>query len=485
MSKSAIKYLAIAILYRLTLVVVISYSINSISSEERIINQYFGFKANDYGYFIPPAENLYSKGLYSYRDNTPYAGRMPGYAALYLSIRPFANQTNTLFLIILIQTILGGIGAFYLAKSAYILFKHKRAFIIAYLLSFLYPVSVFFDYQTMTEGLSISLLSIAIYVTIKGIQQSKLWMLAFAGLLLTWIVFLRPFLGLLLPSWGLYILWKTQSDMLGKLKTAAVFSIPFILMIGAWTYRNHIQFNQFIPLQTPGHISYGKIYSKGWGEIRKLIRAWGGETAYFEPGSEAEWFRKDVAADKMPVATNFYDNKPFSEEDMVALRALYKEFLSNAGYDSILDQKIIDIAKNHFVALKQQQSFSDKAKSQLLPLRNMTLRFGSAYMPPLLNTHIDKLLRIIFSLSYLAILLMAIWGLIIQFKSTSFLFIPIIANILGLLYVSTIFEFRYFLTTMPFAFLVATASIIWVYENLNPLKRNVLRLFSKIHSHKN
>ena len=173
----------------------------------------------------------------------------------------------------------------------------------------------------------------------------------------------------------------------------------------------------------------------------------------------------------MPVSASFFYNKPFTESDMQNLKTLYLEFLSKPGYDTVIDQKVINLANKHLTVLRTQQNFLDKIKAQILPLRNLTLRYGSAYMPNILKTvYIDKVVRIIFSLSYLCCLFFGIWLLVAKLKIGILLFIPVLSVIIGLLCVSTIFEFRYFLTCMPFLFLMATGGILWFYDKLNHLR---------------
>jgi len=455
MRRKTLILISIAVLYRISLVVIFSHSVNDIVPE-KTITSYFGTKANDYGYYIPPAEKLFTEGNYSYRDNIPFAGRMPGYAFLYLLFRFFSSPETAILLVIFFQTIIGAIATVLLAKSSEIIFPHRHSFLITYIIGFLYPASIFFDYQTLTEGLTISLISIAIYFTISFFKKQSLYTIFIAGLLLVWAFFLRPFIGILFPIWGVVILYRTKGVCSQKLKYGIVWAIPFLVITGSWTLRNYYQFQQFIPLETSITTSYGKIYSKGWIEIRSLIAGWGGEAAYFEPNSEAEWFRKDTSNSNPPLTMSFYQNNPISKDELIDLKKDYQTFLTTPGYDSILDTRIVLNASLLNQKLKENQTFFTKVKIQLSRVQKVTIRFGSAYMPNLFNNKVDFLFRAFFSLSYFACLLFAVIGLIINTKKYGLLALPVIVQLIALLYVSSILEFRYFLTMMPFITLLAT-----------------------------
>ena len=115
---------------------------------ETAVKQGFGLIANDYHYFIDPAEQFYQTGEYSLQPGVPFAGRMPGYGIFYLLFRFFLSVEGANFMMIRTQAVRGGIGAYALARAAELYFKRFTAFVIVFCIGFLYPVTAFFDYQT-------------------------------------------------------------------------------------------------------------------------------------------------------------------------------------------------------------------------------------------------------------------------------------------------------------------------------------------------
>lgn len=64
-----------------------------------------------------------------------------------------------------------------------------------------------------------------------------------AGAALTWAFFLRPVLGVWLPTAGVFLLLRKA-----KLSALLIFSLPFALAEGSWTFRNWQVYRDFRPL---------------------------------------------------------------------------------------------------------------------------------------------------------------------------------------------------------------------------------------------
>lgn len=458
----------VAIAWRIALVFLFSWPVADLTPD-KVIAPGFGMISNDYNYYFIPAENLYSEGEYTYRNDLPFAGRMPGYAVFYLLFRFFFSQEGTNLMMIVAQAVLGGLGVYALARASEMFFRRKDAFWITFALGMLYPVSAFFDYQTMNEGLSISALSFCLYFLLVGLEKRHWIYLILAGLMLTWAFFLRPFLGVLVPLLALYVLWARSGSVGARLSVTTLFVLPFMLILGAWNVRNYQQFGKVVVMQTGGEESYGKIYSRSWAQIRALIVLWGGEAGYFEPHSEAEWFRIDRSDRPLNAPEHIYDYGCFTAEEMQELKKDYQQFHYSEGFDTLLNNQVAERAAAYAQCFKERRSFTDKVSQIQRFVRNGVFRSGSSYMMNLPNPVIDKMARLLFLGGYYLIIL-ASMALIFIRPRFGILLIPSALLLLSLLWISPIIEHRYFLTTFPFLILGATASLVVLLDVFNRRK---------------
>jgi len=459
---------AVAVAWRIVLVFVFSSSVAELQPD-RIIAPGFGMIADDYGYFINPAEKFYQEGNYSYRHDLPFAGRMPGYAVFYLLFRLFLSQEGANLMMIVAQAILGGLGVYALARTAEIFYKSEGAFWITFALGMLYPVSAFFDYQTITEGLAISSLSFSLYFLVRGMEKRHAGLLVLSGLFLTWSFFLRPFMGVLVPLVTLYVLWSYPGRLPVRLSRAVVFLLPFMVLMGTWNIRNYHQFGKVVLMQTSGEESYGKIYSKSWAKVRGLIVLWGGETAYFEPNSEAYWFRIDRGDDPLNAPAHIYAYNCFTESDLKELKLEYQQFHYSEGFDTTQNLRVAALAEQYIECFKERRSTTDKFRHIWRFVGNAVFRSGSSYMLPLSNTMLDRVMRLLFFGGYYFILLIAFSSVFVRPKTWIFLCAPVLM-LLSLLYISSIVEHRYFLTALPFIVLAASGGILEVTQRFNRKK---------------
>jgi len=460
--------IVVAVVWRIILVFAFSSSAAQLMPDQMILPG-FGMLANDYGYFINAAENFYQTGNYSYRDDLPFAGRMPGYAVFYLLFRLFLSQEGANLMMIVAQAILGGLGVYALSRAAEIFYKSESAFWITFALGMLYPVSAFFDYKTITEGLATSSLCFSLYFLVSGMDRKRAWLLVLAGLFLTWSFFLRPYMGVLIPLMALYVLWNYPGKFPLKLSRGVIFLLPFIVLLGAWNIRNYQQFGKVVIMQTGGEESYGKIYSKSWVKVRALVTLWGGEAAYYEPNSEAHWFRLDTSDGPLNAPAHIYDYGCFSENDLRELKREYQQFHYSEEFDSTLNMQVANRAAAYIQCFKERRSTTDKIQHVWRFVRNAVFRSGSGYVAPLSNNLVDKAVRLFLMGGYYFILVMAVLAAFIRPRYSIFLIAPLI-QFLGLLYISSTIEHRYFLTTLPFMMMGATGGIIGVYQWLQRRK---------------
>ncbi len=457
-------FMVTAVAWRLLLVFIFSSQI-TYTDPDNAIAPGFGFQAVDYYYHITPAENLYQNGHFRIHEDKPFAGRMPGYSAFYLFFRIWMSQEMASVMMIVTQALLGGLGAYTLARAAEMFFQRRSAFLIVFGLGILYPVSAFYDYQTLSEGLAISMTSVMLYCLMRGLRAAPVKWFLLAGALLAWIIFMRPYLGVLLPVMGLFLLWQVPG-WINKFKYAIVFALPFGLALLAWNVRNYHEMGKVVIMEASVTESYGKAYSRAWMSIRSLIGAWGGEALYFEPASEAEWFRIGKSDKPLQLPERVYAAACFTPEDLQNLKRDFQEFHNAVGMDEEMQQHIVQTANSYRRCYVDQRSSFETWMIKANTIKRGTLRSGSSYMPPLASTTIDRLFRLKYLGMYYLLLGSVLLGAVFSRKGW-FWILPAIALFIGVMKVTSIFEHRYFLTLMPFAIMGFTGFFYQTEKWLN------------------
>jgi len=286
-------WLFYAILFRVLLLLYFLFQAYELQPE-RIIESFI-IRQNDYYMLLGVVDNFFTTGVYEVYANSgePFAGRLPGYSFPYLILQWIFGKSLALKLLIIFQILFSAIAALLAGKIVQEYTNSKLGFIIglhAYLLS---GALLHFDLFTLSESFSFSAL-VTFFFFWNRYQNTKAnKYLLLAGLFLAWAIFLRPFLGLLLPYFCTRILWTNRNSIYLILRKGLIFISFFIFFESAWIIRNYIVFDKLILLQTSLPDSYGEngIYNSGAVASHiYLVRAFGGDNAEFRTGSEAWWF---------------------------------------------------------------------------------------------------------------------------------------------------------------------------------------------------
>jgi hypothetical protein len=261
---------------------------------DRVIDPFF-IKQNDYYMFLGVVDNFFETGVFEiYRDSgVPFAGRMPGYSLPYLILRVLFHKIIALQLLALIQIFLSAIAAFCIGKITQLYTNSKLGFWVGLHLYLFSGALSYYDVFTLSESFSFSALVIFFYFWTKYFWERNIHYLWIAGLFLTWAIFLRPFLGLLLPYCAIRLLLFFDCKLNLLIKPLLLFFLSFIIIESIWIVRNYKELGRFIPLQTSLPESYGEngIYNSGSIAAHVyLVRSLGGDNAEFREGSEGWWF---------------------------------------------------------------------------------------------------------------------------------------------------------------------------------------------------
>jgi hypothetical protein len=246
---NGIVWMSIIIFLKLLLTL---FFITFFTPEQSSFPGFWGNFANDtFGYIDPSEEFLKSfdfKYFFSYR--------MFGYTLPYIIIRLFFNQSTTLNILILIQTIFSAFSLYCLGLLTFQIFKNKVLFLVTLIVYFSIPIISFYDIFLLTESFTTSSLIISLYFLFKG--ESKINYL-FSGLFITWSIFLRPvcFPIVLLFLFYIYIR-HTKKSLYRFIKLGFLFLLPLIVFESVWIIGN-LKYNNILTFTSPS--TFAPIYA--------------------------------------------------------------------------------------------------------------------------------------------------------------------------------------------------------------------------------
>lgn len=414
------------------------------------------FITKDYNYFLKPVEYFYKIGIISYDGVSNFAGRLPGYWLPYLILRFFFTKKISIILLIIFQIILSIISNLLFSLLVYRKTKNEILFWISI---FIYSSNFFllpFEYMTMTESLSVSTSVIGFYYFNKFYQNYRLNInyLIISGFMLAWMMFLRPFLIGFYCIPILFLLFKKE------FKYVILFVLPIVTMEVCWVTRNYLIMDKIIITVTPANESYNKIYSKSWLQIRKLIRSWGEETAYFEENSLAHWFRrKNDNRDIEKILPKYVlNNVKYTKKQILNLRLKYIKFINDPTQkdNSKIDLEIAKTARDYRLEYIRN-NYIRHQYNLWSNLKFMFFRSGSPYLSIPKNKKalyfIIKTYGLIYYLTFTILGLFFIFkGLLNKNRKYYTIAFSIISFLLLFIYYFDLNEARYFL--MPFTVLI-------------------------------
>jgi len=263
----------------------------------------FYTNAGDDGQYIGYSENLYKTGEYFYDFGKTgvkdYFFRMPGITFLYYPLRFFFNQAITINLVVIIQVLLSTIATLKFIELINKYFKVNNLLFLFF--SVFYAYTAFLDASLMTESLALSSLLLCFYYLEKAlsveIKKSSFKFLFFSGFFLTWMIFLRPFM---IPF--LLLLVGTVFIKKRKVIYCFIFTLPFLLIDGAWLYRNYKNHNEFIVLQNS--MNWIENGNKSLPAKMNFIQSFGFTAVNFEENSESTWFNNRFEARSVKIPPN-------------------------------------------------------------------------------------------------------------------------------------------------------------------------------------
>jgi hypothetical protein len=194
----------------------------------RFIN-FFVYKASDYNYFIGSAERYFEYGYMSFLgEGHPFGGRMPGYGFPYILLRFFMHSSQALTVMIIGQILFAAFAIYLLAKACMMLTQSAIIFYVSFFLFALLNATTGFDIQTMTESFAVSCSCAFLYFFAQYmLANHQLKYLFYAGFFMMWMIFLRPFMGVLIFIIPTYLLLN-DGALLHQLKRKFILGSLFL-----------------------------------------------------------------------------------------------------------------------------------------------------------------------------------------------------------------------------------------------------------------
>lgn len=385
-----------------------------------------GVFLNDTPSYLGSVENWIDNGVYSPDF------RLPGYGAIYAPFYYFFSKTTALNLFILFQVLCAALSTYIIALIARNVFGNDKYFYLTFILYTISSNANVYDGWLITESLSTSFLVFSIYTFFKYLDTEKSIWLGLSGLINAEIVFLRPVFAPILLIFLFVLIWQVYKRKKKILKAVLIFLIPFIIIDGAWIYRNYVKYDEVFLLTRSGHsplLTKSVIYP-----IFNFYQSFGGIMGAWSHDVPHIWF----ATEENPRVTiqipeEIYTSQ-FNRDSLFLLQKLVREFQTDTSRDPFaaddaLKNKITLKLNKYSQSIKEEKPYIYYVQSRwtyfkrfLRPLGSYNIRIKNMGIGEMLsneNTNFrfdDLILKLFYSFYYLFILFVGFLGIFFLLK---------------------------------------------------------------------
>jgi hypothetical protein len=444
------------------------------------IEGFWGYTGGDTSEYLSGTENLLKNGTY-YPDF-----RMPGYAVLYLPLLFFFSKATACNLLIIIQMLLSGISVYILALTVKNLFKSNGLF---YFVFYLYAISSYvnlFDADLFTESLTVSVLIFSFYFFVKYFDGHETKFLLFSGLLLTWVVFLKTVMIVILGAFCILIIADSIRKK-RKLQVTLLFLLPFIVFDSLWIVHNYKLHKSFIPLTSMIPPSWENSYIF---PADNFVASWGGNFIWWDTKAEIRWFgmywgkSKPANPEKNDISLpdNIYTSK-FNIDSLETLRRIIILLNTDTAMPDAQQKIYYKFLVNKFnlytQSVKQEKPMLYYVIAPLKILKTFLIHSGTYNLfgkPSNQLNKVEYLVKIFYSMFYILTLflggigILLLWKSILRFSVMSL--IPVIPAYIIIIHPLVIraSEYRYFVPAFPFMLVCAIYTVYYLfYKFIKPI----------------
>jgi hypothetical protein len=431
----------------------------------------WGRTSGDTASYIDPVDNLLSTGRY-----TPDF-RMPGYAVPYLAFRLCLGPVASLNSLLVLQVLLSAISVVALAVLATRAFPTVRE---AEMWTFwAFSVSTYtavYDAYLLTESFATASLILAVSLLLAARERRSLPLYAVSGLLLAWMIFLRPALGGLLPLLVAWLGITCPHRQRARLAPAlGLLVVPFLLADGAWIVRNWRTHRVFMPLAP----RFAPYYTDLDLSLFRFLQSWGGSLVHWNPTAEIIWFehmktpgyaapREAVEAISFP--EDIYTSR-FSYADLVRVRAellALRDPKLPLSEHNAMEARIATELQSYAESIRTEKPLVYYVKAPLRLLRRFLVHSGTQNLIGRRfweSSVLERVFRLGMTLLYWAVLaffvVAVVWLTLTRRWTPGSALVSVIVVYVVFVHV-VLFrtdESRYFVPAYPFVLCLGTASV--------------------------
>ena len=426
-----------------------------------------GKQGGDTASYFVPIDNLFKHGQYTYLLHylPAYAGRMPGYGAVYGLMYLILPKEFVYAAIILLQMTLAYVALYYMGRLTLVITQRKSVAYAAMLVWAISPFAAQADMYLLTESFAASALVIALWFLVKGLGSGSLSAILIAGIWTAWLVFLRPILSLVPLIWITTIFLDTTHCTLPQKRRLSLQLLLFILPLAtieiAWTSRNYLIYNQIIPLQSDTWA--GNKVTASYKAAMRYAAAVGDEPVPWNMNSIMGWMISTHAPVDNPLLRDTWRLvPPASADSLTWARQQFQLLHLRKADSSSRDAQLAAALTRWEVASQHKRPLLYYCVAPARLIYYLTIAHGASGLfawPYEEMSQWQRLLRWFFALLHLGIVSCGLWGLATWSSSSLSLKLvrfPLAFVLIMLVLVFKQVESRYFAPVYPLAILVAS-----------------------------
>ncbi len=456
-----IKWLLIILGVKLMMFVYFTVQFNRHARESQI-HSVIAVAMGDTRNYYEPAEIFAHQGFY------PSMCRMPGLLPVYVPFSFLFGQETAFVCVVVVQFLLSVLSVLLLAIIATRIFPYKYVFEGTALLYALSSFVSIWDHTLMSDSLATSSLIFSVYSLTSFIKEGKRKQLLLAGVWFTWSVFMRQIAVALLPVFFAMIIFGRKENWKIHFKNIVTISLPVVIAIGMWTYRNYKLEHVFVPFIKPVADCY-HTYSPQFLAVNELLIAWGEDIQYWIPNTPAHWFN---AAKPQTQSLAFASSKTSSICPVDSIIQLQNDYVTfKTSYDveekRMAGERVLNNSKLYKSTYIKENTLDYYLLNRLVMFKRFVFPDRLDNMPGPAFQEMNFIQKVFKMGYYLLLLLVGFFGVIYSFfllikrrwLQLSFAAIPWAFIILLAMYFGFI-EQRYLVPVYPF-FLVMMVAMLF------------------------
>jgi hypothetical protein len=295
----------------------------------------------------------YYEAMEAFVQHGQYAGacRMPGLLPVYWPLRWFMGEDSAMVSMIFIQLAVDVLATWMLAVFAARVFGGHRSFFITLALASLSTFVAIRSNYLLSDSLCISFFILSAYFLSSYFLNASKGALWLSGGFFVWSIFLRPIMIVVIPVILLLMLLHHR-DWRKVTRTAMMWMMPIVLVLGLWFARNKVVYGRNILLVAPLKECMFRS-DEVTSSVRTLIIAMGEDFQPWAEGGAAEWFFNPKSASDAPSPfSESSTGAAFNVDSLVQLRHDFRSYL--LGDSTIQREAVGEQVIRRSLAFKEQ-----------------------------------------------------------------------------------------------------------------------------------